>query len=60
MKKMIHPKHGIHFAYSEIEEADCIKNGWEYYVKPPVIESQKVADITKKGVKHDNSKHNNL
>lgn len=60
MKKMVHPKHGTHFAYSEIEEADCIKNGWSYYVKAPQAEAPKILHLGKKGVKHGNSKHNNL
>ena len=47
MIKLTHPDHGIHIAYSDVEVAECKKNGW--------TEEVKVVKTRKKRVKHDDS-----
>jgi len=61
MKRMTHPDHGVHIAYSDIEEAECLKNGWSYEeIEKPKQVSDKKVKLSLKSNKHDNSKHNNL
>jgi len=32
---LTHPKHGTHFAYSEVEAKNCEENGWTRYIEKP-------------------------
>lgn len=47
-KRMVHPKHGVHICYGQIEYENCLKNGWKDEEKQP---DRPVLRVKKKGKK---------